>query len=219
MPVSYKKRAKKYYKKSKRMIPKQIVSYVKKEIRKEQEIKFHDRTTVLTEFWLNNPIIHDLCLVPQSTTQATDISRIGDHIKLVGLHINLILNPAQANVRHRIILFQWKPNSQLVVPIDDDFLTYASNADSRSIISPYYNDYENQYTILYDRIVKASTTIENQSNLLRIKLNTKYVKKDLPFYSTTTAGSNHIWLYVGADSADTTKSTCTYVSRLYFSDS
>lgn len=207
------------YPKSSTKVSKNVAKFVKKEIKKEQEIKFFDTTGSLTQFYLNNAIIQDLCLIPQSAGASTDITRIGDHVKLVGLHLRLIMNPAASNLHHRVILFQWKPNTQLVAPAGANILTYYATADSRSILSNYYNDYENQFTILYDKMWEASNTIEDISNSLVLKLNLRFAKRDLAYYSSQTAGSNHIYMMLVSNAVVGTPSTATYVARVFFSDS
>lgn len=212
------KRYRRKYKKAKAKVPKPIAKYVKKAIRQEQETKFHDTKDSIAGFTINAGYYADLCLVPQSTTQSTDITRIGDHIKITGLELRAIMNPASTNVHHRLILFQWKPNSQLVGPTGPNILTYYTTNNSQSVLSPYYNDYENQYTILYDKTFEASNSVEDLCNTIVMKVPLKYAKRDLQYYSTTTAGSNHIFLLAVTNSSGT-NSTISYVSRLYFTDS
>jgi len=90
-------------------------------------------------------ILSGLCPITQGTSAS---QRTGDTVYWQNLLINYSVSTQNADIFNlaRIIIFQWHPNSALVVPIVTDIL------QTTNIYSMYDWQFANQSTIIYDRV-------------------------------------------------------------------
>lgn len=114
----------------------------------------------------------------------------------------------------RVIVFQWKPSTTLVVPTIGDIIT--ASTTTIATLSQYVWDFKSQYTILYDRRHILSTDFPRIQ--VRRFINLKYAKKEVECYNATTAGSSHIYYIAISDSTAATHPVMQMYSRLTFED-
>jgi hypothetical protein len=90
-------------------------------------------------------ILSGICPIPPGTSAS---QRTGDTVYWQKLYINYTVATQNVDIFNlvRLIIFQWHPNSALVVPIVTDILQLAN------IYSMYDWQFANQSTILYDRV-------------------------------------------------------------------
>lgn len=192
------------------------VSFVKSAITKHSESKFWDRNFVTVPTVLG--VIDRMSSIPQNTT---DLGRIGDKLEFTRIEIRYRFNTAIAiTACLRLIIFQWYPNTSLTVtlvpppPVPDNILQGIVNDP---INTPYFNDYLNQYRVLYDRRFSIVPGTETQEFVIPMKVIKGY-KKILSQFAAGVEGSNHIYSLQLVSNAASAINTALY-SRIRFSDS
>lgn len=197
-------------KKSKKLATK---LYVKKLLRKEEETKYFDKSSSFTCGAAG--VMTDLCQIPQSAGASSDITRIGDKVTIRSLEVGLQGVFADNQQIIRFIIIQWFPNDAFAVPAAASIIT--STGSILSPLAPLYHDYQNQYTVVYDKLLVLNN-VSMPSKSWRKKINLKYAKKIINFATGTTNGSNKFYLLTISDSTAVTDPTIGIYTRLNFDD-
>lgn len=146
--------------------------------------------------------------------------RTGDIIYLDKMYLTYTCDSANSDVfaSLRVIIFQWRPNSALVMPAVNDILQNSGF----NVCSMYDWNYSNQYTILYDRLhtfagtSTAPTASTNQCWSGEISLAS--CQRRSQFQLATTLGSNQLYCLVISDSAVIPFPNFTMVSRVTYTE-
>jgi len=195
---------------------------------RNQEKKYLD-TVMQDNFPLgitNNAQFVDLTIIAQSTTTASDTTRVGDKIRLIELmwNIQFEFDPASADLNSavRMIIFQWKPNNNIYDP-SSSILTLL-NYDDYS--SPLNHDNGNQFRVLYDKthvVCKngQSTVMETKRRSFVNKTkSTKYISQNCDYIAGTGKGANHLYLMLISDDPFATSFTGIHgYARVVWTDS
>jgi hypothetical protein len=160
-------------------------------------------------------ILPGMCNITQGSTVS---QRIGDTVFWKNAYINYTVDAINADVfsTFRIIIFQWHPNSSLIMPVVTDILQTAS------MYSMYDWQYSNQYTILYDKvhcltgIVGAPCDAGNQAFFGEINL--KKAVKRADFASGTPLGSEEFYIMIITDSVLAPGPNFNAVTRVVYSE-
>lgn len=196
------------------------VAYVNKKIHSSAETKYHD-TLVNGDVDSVGTLFQQLTTITQNIT---DVTRIGDKITLRGLEMRgyvRIDTTALGDAYNiiRVIIFQWHPTAVSIgAPSAAVILNYIGGTLAQIPVSPYTHDYQDQFTILYDKFMDVSGS-DNVRCLRTKKINLKYAKKTLGFIAASSNASNHIYCLLVSDSSATPHPVATLQFRVYFDDS
>jgi len=184
--------------------------YVKKMLDKAQEIKFYDESGTVSLSTSGS-----VFCVSDLAQGDTDITRDGDKIVLKSMQLRGTMTLADTSNIIRIIVFQWFPVDTASDPTADDIL---QTTGTFGIVSAYQHDQRNQYHILADRTYTLTTASQPYRHW-QIKIPFKYVKKQATFLAGGVYGANHIHILMISDSAAVADPTCSFYSRIYYTDS
>jgi len=184
--------------------------------RRRRAVKFFDSN--VTAYSPSSSGIVQSLFAPAQGVSVTN--RLGDVCFLRGMVINYTINAANADVVSscRIILFQWKPNANLLAPTVSSILQLATD----NIYAMYDWNFSDQYVILYDKLHSfsgtstAPTASSNQNWAGEISLSR--ASKKVNFAVSAVTGSNEIYLLAISDSAVIPFPTLTFKSRVMFED-
>lgn len=208
----------------KKVIPPEMIAtkqFVKNAIAKDIETKYRDLSTAAQPYLvaLGNTTIINLCDIPQSAGNSTDITRIGDEITLksIDMRCSMLVSAADVSNSVRMIIFQWLPN------ITMSGLPLGSRVISDTTVIPwlsnYVNDYQNQFIVLYDKIHTLVYPASNAQKNWRMRVPLRYAKKKLKYTGgSSTDGSNLIFVLLVSDSAAATHPSVFMQSRVHFDD-
>jgi len=227
-------KAKRNFKKSKKLsapMKKAIKNLIVKNIR--PEIKY-------TSFALGTnagPIVCNTNFTPlqldslltQSAGNSTDITRIGDQIKIHRLEMRLQLS-GQSNYSGgtvRITIFQWHGDNSIDVPTATDLFNAGVSALPDSM--PMRNEDHKrggQCSFLYDKSFSlngggATGNGDRYIKNLKVNVPLKYAKKVISYKTGTPDGFETIWACILADRAPAGTDQVQLVgqTRLHFTDS
>jgi len=173
--------------------------------------------TLITVSPLSSGNVTLVTTIPQGTALN---QRTGDVIYIDKLYMIYECNAANADVfsSMRIIIFQWVPNSALVVPAPADILQNVSQS-----VNAFYDwNFADQFRILYDRLhsfagtATTPTASTNQCYAQCISKR-KYMKR-LNFSPGNTTGSNQIYCLSISDSGVIPSPNLTLNFRITFSE-
>lgn len=184
-------------------------SYVKRLIRKNEEIKYAN---------VNNQIspttsvgIYTLANTSQGVGGG---SHVGDECILKSLWLRYTMDVQDISNYLRVLIFVWKPNMGYVAPTPANILK--TTTAPYNLTSMYQEDGEDQYRILYDVTHCLSTqagTPYVKSETIQRKLN---LRQD---YTTGTSDcSNNLFILLVSDSAVAPSPFITWSSRVGFTD-
>lgn len=200
---------KKYYRRKSKLATK---TYVKKLIAKESETKYFDLLAVS-----NVDASGSLIRLTEVPIGQTDSSRIGDKLTMRAFQFRLQFGVADTYNVCRVIIFQWYPNTTLSPPSGNSILS-ATLGTLTSFMSFYTHDYQNQFHILFDRIMYVDIDRNHQQTITK-KINMKYAKKFINFTAGSIEGSNHLYMLLLSDSTAATHPGFNLRSRLWYDDS
>lgn len=189
-------------------------AYVKRMIRKDVETKYDDAIFSANVDSLGTGALVDIFDPSQGTG---DGQRIGDKTTYRSLKLRYkITVQAVSPVQVRIIVFQWYPNTVLSVPTPSTIL-WDLTAPDRSVTSPYYHDYQNQFQILYDRVHTVSNA--GPTGIYHVKnFSLKYVKKTCNFAAGGLNGSNKLYVMAVSSSNAVNHPYVFMYTRVYYDD-
>lgn len=159
-------------------------------------------------------ILSGICNIPQGITVN---QRTGDTVFWKSLYINYSVNTQNVDVFNllRVIVFQWRPNTLLNVPVVTDILQITS------VYSMYDWQFSNQFTVLYDKVHFMSGTAAapdaagNQGYFGQIKLKGP-ARAD--FAQGIAGGSNQYFILVISDSVAIPFPVFVAVTRITYSE-
>lgn len=184
--------------------------------RGRRAVKFFD-TNLTTVTPSTSGVVIPVFQPPQGVL-VTD--RIGDVCYLRSMCINYTCNAANADVFSslRVVVFQWKPNANLLAPTAASIFQFASD----NVNSMYDWNFADQYIILYDKLhsfagtAAIPTASTNQNWVGEIPLR-RAIKK-VNFAASAVGGSNQIYLLIVSDSSVIPFPNFTFKTRVMFED-
>lgn len=182
-------------------------SYVKRYIRKGQELKHKDHDADTTAS--TTPTFVSLTAFSAGTS---DNQRVGSAVQPIGLDVVLqMLESDNTNV-FRVILFQWLGDDGDNPPTQADLL-----ATTGDVISQRQYHRRKQYRLISDQVYSSSNTGNSNQIIVRKKYKLQNFKQ-CRYDGTTTDGNNMIYMMFMSDSAAVTHPTFNYRCRLYYTD-
>lgn len=188
-------------------------SFVRKQIHKDDETKYFETSTVAQAIDFNG-VTTDLTNIPQGQTDGT---RIGDKIRLRGIRLQFILNIADTTQNVRIMIVQYKGNTQIAATSISQVLVPTTLGTVNAPIANRVWDMTNQFSILYDKLYTL-TNVSTPIIHVRKKVGIKYAKREINFYQALTTGSNKIYLMMVSDSGAAPHPTIQYQMRVMYDD-
>lgn len=184
-------------------------AFVKRQIKKNQELKFFDLTGGADNVDYTG-LTYDLVAIAQGDT---DITRDGDKIMPTSMQIRMSFNIGDATNVMRLVVFRWKGYDSVDAPTTAKIFQFTG-----SIIgprSPFLHDQRSRFEVLLDELINldAGHTMHT--------LNTSFAlaKKQIEYNAGTTVGMNKLYMCVISDSGAATHPTVTFGIRTYFTDS
>jgi len=115
-----------------------------------------------------------------------------------------------------LILFCWKPDSAVSVPVVGSILGEGAVVPTPDVFSPYNYFNRNQYMILYDKTL-CVTTGASAFGIRQAKatISSDKVRKEMTFNLAVNTGEYHIFAYMISSAAATLYSA----QRIYYTDS
>jgi len=171
-------------------------------------------------FGSNIPIMATGTILPGfvSVSQGVGVSqRTGNAIRVTNLILNYNIAQINSDIisQNRVIVFQFRPSSSLVMPIVADVLETVNDVQSM-----YNWELSNQYVICYDQVFFQSGTATvptTSSNCGRYgEINITAAKKTLEFTGASALGSYQFYLLVISDSLIAPFAVMDYTSRLVY---
>lgn len=142
-----------------------------------------------------------------------DTARDGDELYLKSIHWSWQMIGADGTNRIRLVLFQWKEDSNVSAPDVNDLLQSTTSA---GLFGVFRKDMSSSYRILYDNILHTDT----YNNVKTGRKNCyKGFTKKMSFTGGGTTGRHHIFTLVLSDSAAATHPQITSQVALRFTDS
>lgn len=161
MPKYTYPKVKKYTNRKK--VPRVVKKYVKSAIKRMAEPKYY-RTDIIygnaVNVWTSNQFRELSLCTPTKGTDATN--RIGDQVKITGLHLKLSFDQVfddssdiwygfrRPTETFRIFIIEHKSSNQAILDVEDVLVTNTANYSN--IIAPRNTDYNKTMTILYDKV-------------------------------------------------------------------
>lgn len=209
---------------TKTVIPPNLIAtkdYVKRILHKNVETKFwqDDHQTDAS----SAGTIIDLSEVPQSTSAATDTTRIGDEIVIRGLHINFIPywrpSPTISFSMIRVVVFQYTANSNGNPPTPGMVLDPVFINTQFYPLAHHNKDYSASVHVLYDSIFTFNNTM-NKGTAYMKKINMKYAKKKINYEAGSDEGINKLYMLYVSDTATGNANipSIQILHRLYYDD-
>lgn len=183
-------------------------------VNRNVEHKYYDTNFSLT------PQPTAIQLLTDINQSDTDTGRDGDKLRMMTLKWRAQVFNADATNVVRMILFQWHPSTDLILPSPAQILQDPNNYNSM-----YNHDRGSNYSIFYDRIIKLNNV--NQPNVIingECKLfskygRLKYVRQNLKFVNSSVQGQDHLWLVLVSDSTVSPSPNFSATFRLSYTDS
>lgn len=190
-------------------VPRPIVSFVKKQINKNLEYKYHTAYYAVSGGVPNNGAVTALIDIKQGVL---DTDRIGDEIKMRTITFRYVVTVADSHNYVRFILFQMKsPNN--VGP----GVTYVLNGSAPTYLSQYSVDNRSNFNILYDRT--TSVDADDPAKVVIGKANMKYCKRKMQFQAgSNILGTNMIYALAISDSSSTSHPSITGEINFWYTD-
>lgn len=138
----------------------------------------------------------------------TDLTRIGDAIRLKHITIRVGLAVGDAYNFVRVIVFKWIPYT---IPIPTSILFNTGTAQAP--LGALTHDFQPQYKILSDSCITLTTNDSAKQFIISIPL-----KHTCSFYNGGTTPQSGIYIILISDSGAATHPTAQFVSKLDFED-
>lgn len=188
MPYQKKTYKRTFRRKSKATVPKATKLYVKKAITANKELNYGNIDNSQTNISYDIPHIAQWSAIPQG---ATIDDREGDRLEPVSLEVNSRISmPSTVDVA-RVIVFQWRPDTDAELPSMAKILQIPGTG--QSVYSPYIlNDVDRQkFVVLKDRTFVAD--VDSQQFHFRFKI-TKFMNKYISYNASLTSGKSQIYV-------------------------
>lgn len=177
---------------------KQVAKIARRVLNTNAEHKFFDTKYLNSTIDFSGGVL-SLCEVPQTTTQATDSTRIGDSImpKSIEMRLNFAYNANTLLNCVRIILFRWKTfdSTHGIAPTTGMILQY-TGSDGASVHSPLIHDSRGMSVVIFDHIVTMDPAqAENRSVYRKFLL----AKIPIQYFATGLEGMNKYYILLLSD--------------------
>lgn len=186
--------------------------YVRKMINKESETKYFDLGALATGITYAGSVA-DLTGVIQGNG---DTNRIGDKLRMKHITLKYQLQQTTGPNMFRVIVFQYIGNTQISgAPGANTVLSGGTLSTANAPLAMYTWDYRNQYIILYDKLHCLNS--QHPTIDVRKEISLRFAKKEIAYYSGTTAGANKIYMIMLSD-VNASLPTMAYQYRLSYED-
>lgn len=170
-------------------VPEATKQYVQKAIKKAPETKYSSiYTPGGVSMAYDSPIFVNLSAISQGDTVS---SRDGDRIMPVSINCKWRVNTQSSTTVSRIIVLQWKPNSNDDVPSASKILNFGA-LTLDSVDYQYVPDKadRNKFTVLYDKRI-----LQGNSQMAIGSINlSKFANKYIYYDGTDTDAKNNIYV-------------------------
>lgn len=207
--MAYKKTyRKRFHKKGNTTVSKAVQKYVKRQITKDIELKFHDDADNIS--YDTTYTFDDVTAVPQGVG---DFQRIGSQINPKWLTVDFIFTYAPGDITNvfRFIVFQWLMDNTSDAPSQAEM--FANITAGYNLVSPSTNYDKQRYHMLYDKVILMSY----DKPQVHIKKTFRRLRP-INFQDSVTTGQNHIYYGVVSDSGAVAHPLAIHYTRLMFSD-
>lgn len=191
--------------------------FVVKQIRKDIETKFYDKTTSVLgtpDSVLATGTIYVLSTPIQGNT---DQNRVGDKIRIRGLRIKGQFAIGDTTQSIRLTIMQYKQGTNLHAAAVNELYQAAYVNTLAAPYAPFTHDYKHIYTPLWDKTWLMDTVAQPVINF-NIRVPMKYIKREVAFSAGSTDAINHLYLVAISDSTAVAHPTINFVSRLFYDD-
>lgn len=206
------------YKNSYKKNPKASKGYVtkaqyKKDMRKNNELKYHCRDDLVAISCGSGGLLRSLSLVPQGVT---GITRDGNQITAKYLVIRGAFSLADTDNICRLVIARLSKLKGATVS-ESDF-PFSGIAGAGTVNSPFacWTDRKNELVVLHDRLYQMGATSNNVAKF-DVKINVNAVLQ-YDGTATTAAETNDLVLFAISDSTAPTHPTIRFASQLSFTD-
>lgn len=190
---------------------KRVRSIVKKELKKNSEIHYHDRTLVNTSVDYSGTSFFSLSGISQGDT---DITRTGDQVipRFLQIRGSVVAGDGTNLVRVMVVQYKYNANDD---PADiDQLLSATYKATVGYPLAPYNHDYRGKaFAVLADKLF----TVDTYNPIRQFNIKLKRIAKIAYPAGGTTALKNSLYLVACSDSAAATHPTVLATCRLWFS--
>jgi len=197
--------------------PKTVAKVVRRKINQVLEHKFIDTALSVASTVSYSGEVLDLTAIAQTTTQATDTSRIGDNVTPTSIDIRMWVSYNSTSIYNvfRVILFRWNTmdSTHGISPTAGSVLQYTGDVDS--VNSPLINDSRGLSTVIWDKTIRMDNASQ-QGCMLRFRK--KLARKKINFYATTTEGQFKYYLCLISNRAADFPTLTSGWSRIRFFD-
>lgn len=159
----------------------------------------------------------------------TDTNRSGDEIRIHRCQIKLqLIKGLTATTAYeyvRFVVFQWKPNTNNLVPTANQLFLTDPTTGTVTYRSFYSVDTQHQYRILYDKVFVMNglplDLTHQWSKFVNIHVPLKKAAKNVQFYNAGVTGENTLWYYIiGVNALGATNvPTFNFTSFVWYTDS
>lgn len=197
--VGYRRRRYGYSRAARRGVrPSTVKKIVKKEIAKDIEYKRID-TSLLGNVALDfsNTQVYDITQIGQGVT---DITRVGDKLKIVGLNMKLRMSAGDATNSMRIVIVQWR-DWTTAIPAWSDLLEYTPSA--QGFFGPFKKGSAGKFKVLWDKTFHLIIGADSQVQSIDVNINKGFeVTKYFPT-STTNSKGKLLFFFISDSSVPT----------------
>lgn len=188
-------------------ISKSFASKVNQIISKDVEKKYlpYVNSNAVT----TTPQIQTLSEVPQSAGNSTDVTRIGDTIRIRSLQFNYTIAIGDTTNFVRLIFFQWKPTT---TPVASNILL---DTVTSPWLSPYNHDYRQSFIVIKDAFHKLDVNIPVVYNRLMF---TQFMLRKIQYVAATVTGSNKLYVLLVSDSGAAAHPVASWSGKFNFTD-
>lgn len=204
----------------------EVKALVRDDLKPEYKHKQNHLTNVNVAFNTGAGSLLRISNIDQTTTQATDTSRIGDSVNLQSIFVrfSIDINPAGLPAPDswdivRVLIFQWRPDAAVHVPTLGYILQQpAIPQPTSSIFDPYNSDHNTEFNVLFDKFY----TIDSRGGDPLVEMETVYINKGfnrhIPFNEQSNNGRNQIYIAFISTSSAVPNPLINLVSKLTFLD-
>lgn len=182
--------------------------YVKRQIRKQQELKYYSNSGNVTVDY--SGAVYPLTNIPQGDS---DTARDGDAFIPTSIQLRYNVTVADATNLVRVMVVRYNNYISGDISVNSVLQTIGS---FEAPITAYSFDNRQNFTVIYDKCHALDTYNSIQS----VDLSLPLAKKTVQYAAaSSTAGTNRYWLLVISDSAAATHPSIKYYIRVQFTDS
>lgn len=160
--------------------------------------KKHHTSTFSTSSVSSTATLTNISAVTQGDS---DTSRDGDQIYLKNIDFRAYLTRADTSNLVRLIVFQWRPSTQLATPTAATILENYAGDGTLDLVRHWNYDNKRNFKVLYDRLITLNEDIANRT--VKFNLNKSLIKK-IQFDNGGTNHNNAVYVMYLSDSSAAT---------------